>query len=84
MNADEIFPLIHRGSLIKFCKPGYGPMLLTRRIIDDMPHIESFCETYSTELSEIVLTQENGAVEPMYVFHDNTGGYTIDGVRASL
>ncbi len=83
MNTVDIFALIDKNSLQECCMPCLS-CEIARRIIEDVPHIERYCTIYSTKLSKIVFTNESDVLEPMYIFNDNTGGYTIDGVKASL
>ena len=83
MNIDDIFALVDKKSLREFCISSLSAEI-AMRIIEDIPPIERYCAIYSTQLSKIVFTNESDVLEPMYIFNDNTGGYTIDGVNASL
>ena len=48
------------------------------------PFVRKFCERYNVEIVEIIKTRENIFLEPAYVFNDNLGFYTIEGIKASL
>ncbi|MBT4174154.1 hypothetical protein HOC80_03525 [archaeon] len=83
MNADEIFCMVNKTYLTRHCRLE-DSQRVARAIVDAIPSVSGYCDTYSTRLSEIVLTTENQVLEPIFVFHDRLGGYTIEGVRASL
>ncbi|MFH0797976.1 MAG: hypothetical protein V1906_01045 [Candidatus Woesearchaeota archaeon] len=59
-----------------------------RRLIDQVLearfYVEMFCSIYRTNLVRILPTRENEKLEPMYVFNDNLGGYTLDGLMKSI
>jgi len=48
-----------------------------------VPLLEKFCNMYKVELIKIDTTEEQGVLELMYIF-PKFGGYTIDGIEASL
>jgi hypothetical protein len=57
--------------------------LLRVNLVDE-PFVFEFCRVYHTRLLRVDTTTENGAEEPVYIFSDNLGGYTIEGVKESL
>lgn len=59
-------------------------LLLSKVSETDRPFVREFCKRFNTELMEIDATTENNVMEPLYLFNDDLGGYTIDGVRSSL
>ncbi|MFH1638094.1 MAG: hypothetical protein ABIB71_06735 [Candidatus Woesearchaeota archaeon] len=48
------------------------------------PFIREFCRKYGVRLVEVRLAMENMDLEPAYIFSDNLGHYTLDGIRESL
>ncbi|MBU2590195.1 MAG: hypothetical protein KKA65_00845 [Nanoarchaeota archaeon] len=48
------------------------------------PFVREFCQKYNVEIVDIIKTRENIFLEPAYVFDDNLGFYTIEGIKASL
>lgn len=48
------------------------------------PFVNQFCRQNNTRLLNIEPTEENGPEEPAYIFSDNLGSYTIEGIRNSL
>lgn len=61
-----------------------GHTCLRVQALEARPYVEQFCGIYKTELVNILPTQENEKFEPMYVFTDNMGGYTLDGLIKSI
>lgn len=61
---------------------------LRARYAQDKPLVEEFCKKYGVELVKVSSTEEASkakhVLEPMYFFSDDTGGYTRDGLEASL
>lgn len=49
-----------------------------------MPYLRRFEDEYKVRLLETKVIFEEGAPEPMYVFSDNLGGYTLPGILDSL
>jgi len=47
-------------------------------------YVEDFCKKKKVILVERDVTMENMITEPIYTFSDNLGGYTIEGIKASL
>lgn len=43
-----------------------------------------FCQRFNVEVIDIMKTREEMVLEPLYVFNDNLGGYTLKGIRDSL
>jgi len=39
---------------------------------------------YDIKLTKIGITFEKGIEEPLYHFTDNLGGYTLEGIKASI
>ena len=52
--------------------------------VENKEYINQFCEKFGVKLVKTDYTTENGEPEPMYVFNDGLGGYTIEGIRNSL
>jgi hypothetical protein len=50
----------------------------------DLDVLWEFCERFKVKFVRAEMTFESGVLEPMYFFSDNLGGYTIQGIRASL
>jgi len=50
----------------------------------DLDVVEKFCEKFKVRFVRADMTFENGVLEPMYFFNDNLGGYTLQGIKASL
>lgn len=46
--------------------------------------VRQFCEKFGVGRVMVDVTYENGHPEPLYIFADNLGGYTIEGIRRSL
>jgi len=49
-----------------------------------MPQVSQFCRKYKTSLIGVEQTRERGYVEPLFIFSDEVGGYTLDGIKGSL
>ena len=61
----------------------YNPKF-KRQIKKEIHHIKHFCNKYKVELLSVNFITENGYLEPAYLFSDNLGHYTIDGIKRSL
>ncbi len=59
-------------------------MKLEHSLMQDLGRIEAFCILYGIKPIEIKTTTEHGCKEWVYFFSDNLGGYTIDGIKASI
>ena len=58
---------------------------LTHRVHEDhVWFVRSFCDWYSVKLTHVDITAEREFPEPIYFFSDRLGGYTIEGIRASV
>ena len=55
-----------------------------REVDKAKPVIDRFCKKSGVIVVNVGSTAEGGFYEPTYSFSDNTGNYTIDGVRNSL
>lgn len=55
-----------------------------KQIRENKLFVEAYCDKYSTTLKGISETHENLKRELIYFFGDGRGGYTIEGIRASL
>lgn len=55
---------------------------------ESLPIVEQFCKKYSVCLRKVDSTTENAheslRIEPLYIFSDKLGGYTLEGIRSSL
>jgi hypothetical protein len=51
---------------------------------ESVPFLQQFCKKYNTQLAGVSSTTEYGRFEWVYRFTDDTGGYTIAGVKRSL
>ena len=60
----------------------YKPLI--DQVLEARFYVELFCSIYRTNLVRILPTRENEKFEPMYVFNDNLGGYTLDGLIKSI
>jgi hypothetical protein len=53
-----------------------------------IPTVREFCKKYHVKLLSVDITSESSKgklkLEPLYIFSDNLGGYTIKGLEASL
>lgn len=49
-----------------------------------MPQVSQFCRKYKTSIMRVEQTRERGYVEPLFIFSDEVGGYSIDGIKGSL
>lgn len=59
------------------------------RFEQDMPLLEQFCKKYGVQLVDVSYTEESTVgddyvLEPLYIFDDNLGGYTRNGLENSL
>lgn len=53
---------------------------LIEQVLEARPYVEQFCRLYGAKLQRILPTRENEKFEPLYVFDDNLGGYTLEGI----
>jgi hypothetical protein len=51
---------------------------------EELNIIDEFSKRFKVSLRKVEYTYENGFPELMYHFSDNSGGYTIEGIRKSL
>jgi len=79
---------------------GAGDIKMTKKLVDMFREDENkeffsklkenkslilkFCERYGVELICVQKTREEMILEPLYIFNDNLGGYTIKGIKDSL
>ena len=57
---------------------------LRKLVIDNKPSVDKFCAEYHVELLDVGITFENTIPEPVYLFSDNLGYYTLKGIQNSL
>ena len=70
--------------MICFRQPETLQERLQRMQQEALPYIEKFCLEKDIKLLNITTTHESGTIEPMYLFSDNLGGYTLEGIQNSL
>jgi len=63
---------------------GFYNLKFKRQIKEHKEYIAHFCNKYKVELLSVNFTIENGRIEPAYLFSDDLGYYTIDGIKKSL
>lgn len=51
---------------------------------EDKPAIVEFCRKYNVRLIDVVESWEQGFRDVHYVFNDNLGNYSVEGLRDSL
>ena len=57
---------------------------LRKLLIDNKSCVDEFCTEFHVELLDIGITYENTIPEPVYLFSDNLGYYTLKGIQNSL
>jgi len=57
---------------------------IKKMLKNDKPYVTNFCKEEGVKLLRTDVTTEKGYPELMYIFSDNLGGYTIDGIKSSL
>jgi len=63
---------------------GFYSFKFKRQMEEHKQHIKHFCNKYKVELLSVNFITENGYLEPAYLFSDNLGYYTIEGIKRSL
>jgi len=58
--------------------------VFVRQVKKEKPFIDKFCKKYDVVLLNVDVTMEKGYFEPAYAFSDNSGYYTIEGIKSSL
>lgn len=62
----------------------YDPINFDALVKEQEKQVKEFCERYGVTLLAVETTTEQGRTEPLYVFNDCLGGYSIDGILKSL
>ena len=57
-----------------------GYTCLIDQALEARPYVEQFCRLYDAKLQNILPTRENENFEPLYIFDDGLGGYTLEGI----
>jgi hypothetical protein len=57
---------------------------MAKMLVEGMKYVNLFSRQNKNKFLYVDFTSENGYFEPMYIFDDGLGGYTIDGLKGSL
>jgi hypothetical protein len=55
-----------------------------QQLRNNQPFVDDFAEMHDVGLLEITVGREKGVPEPMYIFTDDLGAYSIEGIKKSL
>jgi len=78
------FNMLVRKMQLLFCNHKKGNSYKLKQIEDAAPSVIKFCSKHKTDILGIDCTDETGKLEPLYIFSDSCGGYTIEGINQSL
>ncbi|MEK6844793.1 MAG: hypothetical protein AABX44_00900 [Nanoarchaeota archaeon] len=63
---------------------GFNNHKFKHQIKKNKDYIKLFCNKYNVKLLSVSSTIENSCIEPAYLFSDDLGHYTIEGIKKSL